>query len=125
VLLSNITDPSWNSGGEKQDLKLLLVYLSHLLENVINILFEPKLEHDVGFVQNDSLEIREIDVVSTHMIFDPSGGTNENIDTPFEVLGLAIDADTSVDCHNLELVGMMLQLGKLSGNLNRQLSGGC
>jgi hypothetical protein len=59
------------------------------------------------------------------MILDPSGGTNENIDTPFEILGLAIDADTSVDCHNLKLVGMMLQLGKLSSDLNRKFSGGC
>lgn len=110
MLLSNITDPCWNCRGEKQDLKLLLVHFFHLLENEFNILFESKFEHDIGFVQNDGLEIREVDISSAHMILDPSGGSNENIDTPLKILGLAFDTDTTVDCHNLELVVMMLKL---------------
>lgn len=90
---------------------MFFLHLSHLIQNEFDILFETKLEHDISLVQNDGLEIRKVNIASIDVILDPSGGTDKQIDTLLELIGLAIDANSTIHRHNLELGWMVLQLG--------------
>ena len=59
------------------------------------------------------------------MILDSTSGAHENVDSFPEVPGLALNVDTSVDCDNLELIMVMLQLCQLSSDLDCQFSSWC
>ena len=113
VILDDVPDPGWNRCRKKQDLQLLLVDLSHLLQDIVDIFFEPKLEHLVRLIKNYRLKIRKVDIAPINMILDSSRCANKYINSPFEFVYLLIDIDPSIHCDNLKLIFMVLQFCQL------------
>lgn len=56
------------------------------------------------------------------MIKNSACSSYKDVDSFSELIGLVRDADTSVNCDNLELISIMLDHVDLSSNLKRQLS---
>ena len=77
VLLSNTFHPIWNGGREQTDLKVSGALLFALFENFLDVFFETKFEHDIGFIKDDCFNVREVNVSSFHVIKDTTSGTNE------------------------------------------------
>lgn len=110
MLLHNLLDPAWHGCGEEQDLELQLVDLLHIPKNVVDIFLEAQLQHDISLVEDDCLKIGKVNIASVDVVLDSAGGSNENVYSSLELSGLVVNADSTVDCHDLELVVVVLQL---------------
>ena len=123
MLASDVLHPVGHSCREQRDLQVLFVAcLTSLLEDVVDVLLEAELEHDVCFVEHESLQLREVDVASLNVIFDTARGANEKIDTTLQLVGLVHDAHAAIDRHDPELLGRMLHLCQLVRDLDGELS---
>ena len=92
---------------------------------MVDVLLEALLEHDISLIKDQRLEAIELNVASLDVIFDPTSGSNEKIDTIFELSGLIHNRNTTVDSDNSELLRVVLQLGELICDLNRKLASRC
>ena len=104
VFLSDVLYPVWNGGGEETDLKVSGALRFALFENFLNVFFETKLEHDIGFIKDDGLDIRKVNVASFHVIKDTASGSNEQISPRFQSISLLLDADSTVNSDDSELL---------------------
>ena len=75
------------------------------------------LEHLIGFVKNDGLESREIDISSFDVIEDSTTSANKEVDTTAESSCLVVDIDATVDSQRVKFVLTVLQFSKLILNL--------
>ena len=98
--------------------------ISNCLENFVNILFEAQLEHLIGFIKNETLQTREVNVASLDVIEDSSCGSNKDIDTLSELSNLLVNINSTIYSHNFELIFIMLQFGHFRCDLESELSGG-
>ena len=93
-----------------------------IVQNLVDVLFETKLEHLISFIEHQGFEVLEVNISSFNVIENSSGGSDKDIDTVSELSDLFFDVDSAVHRHDLELVVVMLQLFDLSGYLNCELS---
>ena len=77
VFLSNTFHPFWNGGREQADLKVSGALRFALFQNFLDVFFETKFEHDIGFIKDDCFDVREVNVSSFHVIKDTTSGTDE------------------------------------------------
>ena len=119
----NTFDPAWNSSREKTNLQsALIAHVFDALQDAVNILFETKLKHLICFIQDYSLDVGEVNILSLNVIKDSSCGSYKNVYTRFQLSNLVIDVNSSIDSHKSELIFMVLQFFKLSGDLDCQLT---
>jgi len=97
---------------------------SALGKNLVDFFFEALFEHLVSFVENDSLQCREIDISALNMIEHTTASTNKEVDAAAECSCLVLNVDSTIDSERVELVGVVLEFCKLILHLNSQLSGG-
>lgn len=103
-------DP-WRSGSwEQQELGKFLTLRSDSHQNFINILFEAHVEHGVGLIKNNALELIKFDVSPFDMVQDSAGGANENINSLSQLISLVVDVGTTIDCDDIKFFIMMLQI---------------
>jgi hypothetical protein len=122
VLVSDISHPPGDSGGEQANLKLVLISLFHTSEDLVDIFLKSELEHLIGFIENNRLNATEIDVASLKMVKDTTSSTNEEIDSTSEISGLVLDRHSTVDSKSTVFRLMMLQSTKFSRNLNNEIA---
>lgn len=73
-------------GGEEHSLALIL---GENLDNLAHFILETNLENTVGLVDNQGLEVLEDEGGVLEMIEQSTGGSNEQIDTLSELVGLS------------------------------------
>jgi hypothetical protein len=117
VLVGDISHPPRDSGGEQANLKLVLIGLLNTSKDFVDIFLKSKLEHLVGFIENNSLNATEINVASLKMVKDTASSTNEEIDSTSEISGLVLDRHSTVDSKSTVFRLMMLQSTEFSRNL--------
>lgn len=111
VVVGQVLDPGWNSGGEEEELRRSLRALLDLLENLIYVLFEAHVQHLVGLVEDQCLQLREISkVTSIQMIQYSSSRSNEDVDALSQSMCLIVDGGAAVDCDDGILIVMVFQL---------------
>lgn len=66
--VSYLSNPTGNSGWEKADLEVFATSTFNMHQNFVNIFFEPKFQHLVSLIQDNSLHIGEVNVSSFDMI---------------------------------------------------------
>mmetsp|Transcript_12754 Transcript_12754/g.21517 ORF Transcript_12754/g.21517 Transcript_12754/m.21517 type:complete len:215 (-) Transcript_12754:247-891(-) len=91
---------------------------------MVHVLLEAELEHNVGLVEHEGLEVAEINVLPFDVVKNPTGRADEDIDAASELADLVIDVDASVDGDDLELVVPVLELVELIGDLYGKLASG-
>lgn len=98
-------------------------FLFDCLHNSFNIFFESELQHLICLIQDYCLKMREIKVLSFHVIENSASSTYENVNTLAQLVSLLIDGDTTVDCEYVVFVFVMLKCVKFFCDLKGQLSG--
>lgn len=79
---------------------------------MIDVFLEALLEHLIGLVQNDGLQVREVEIATVDMIQDTAGRAHEELDTVAQLADLIIDRDTTIDRDDLVLIFLMLYAGE-------------
>ena len=64
---------------------------------LVDFLFEALLQHLVGFVKHDRLELREVDIASLDVVEHATTGTDEEVDTAAQCSRLVVNVDTTID----------------------------
>ena len=96
--------------------------VSNLLQDVVNILFETELKHDVGLIKDDRFHITKINISSLDMVKYSTGSSYKNVDSSSELSNLSVNRDTSINSHNFEVVVSMLELSELTCHLECKFS---
>lgn len=122
VLAGDISHPPRDSGGEQANLKLVLIGLLNTSKDFVDIFLKSKLEHLVGFIENNTLNATEINVASLKMVKDTASSTNEEIDSASEISSLVLDRHSTVDSKSTVFRLMMLQSTEFSRNLNNEIT---
>lgn len=94
------------------------------VEDRIEFLGEPQVEHLVALVEHDGSHHRQVEVATVHQVEHPARCANCDVDTTFERLDLCADVGAA---H--QLAHADAQLGAIGldrfGHLGCQLAGGC
>jgi len=63
----------------------------------LDVLFESEGEHLVCFVEACEFEVREVEILSFNVILDPTGSSNEDVDTSAKLMCLLVDGNASIN----------------------------
>ena len=77
VFLSNALNPFWNGGREQTDLKVSGALRFALFQNFLDVFFETKFKHDIGFIKDNCFDVGKVNISSFHVIKDTTSSTNE------------------------------------------------
>ena len=75
---------------------------------MVDILLEALLEHLVGLVEDDGLQVREVDVVPVDVVEDSAGRAHEELNSVPQITYLVLNGDSSVHGDHLVLIFRML-----------------
>jgi hypothetical protein len=98
--------------------------LGNALVDLLDVLLESLVQHLVGFVQNEHLEIVQLELSSLLEILDSSWGSNNHLDSVLKGSDLVINVTLAINTLDPKLVGTASKSLKLIRDLNGQLSGG-
>lgn len=124
VLTRDATNPTGNGRREQTQLDVVLGRGADGFEDRVDVLLEAELEHLIGLIEHDTLEITEVNVAAVDVVEDTTGGTDEDVNTVTKLARLIVDADATINGQNFELVVVMLDLLELATDLQGELSGG-
>lgn len=109
ILSGDLLDPLWDCCRKETNLQIVFITgFSTGLQDPINIFFETKLQHDICFIKNKTLEAGKVNVSSLDMIKNTTSSSDENIDTISQLPDLVLNIDSTIHGDNSELVLMML-----------------
>jgi len=74
-------NPSGYSRGEHEALEVLGSVRLDSAHNLLDILLETQVQHNVSFVEHGHLEGAEIEVFAFHVVLDAPSGSNENVNS--------------------------------------------
>ncbi len=98
--------------------------MGNALVDLLDVLLESLVQHLVGFVQNEHLEIVQLELSSLLEILDSSWGSNNHLDSVLKGSDLVINVTLAINTLDPKLVGTASKSLKLIRDLNGQLSGG-
>lgn len=126
VFSGDFIDPLGKGCREKAHLEVFLVDdLGSFIQDLLDILLEAHVEHDISLVEHESFQLREVDVLSLDMVEHSAGGSHEQVNSCLQLACLVLDTDTSVNGDDRELSWIVLQLVALLSDLDGQLSCWC
>jgi len=117
VLVGHVLDPSGDRGREKKELGIFLDFALDFMKNFVNILFEPKLEHLVSFVQNQRFQFTKLYVSSLDVVKNTSSGSHEDVNSLSKLIGLFVDRHSSIHCQHIVLSVVVLEIVEHSRDL--------
>ena len=106
--------------GEQGD----LLVAGGVAEDALDVLLEPHLEHLVGLVENEVLEIGQIQGALFEMVDDTTRGTDDDVCAAAQARQLDSVALATVDRQHVESGDVRGVLAECLGNLKRQLTRG-
>ena len=124
-LCGNVLDPFRDGCREHEALKFLEACTLDSVHNLFNVLFETKVEHLVSLIEDSIPESSEIEVTSLHMINHTTAGTDENVNTSSELVGLLFNIRATVYCKNIILTVVVLEGVEFFRDLEGELSSWC
>ena len=118
VTFGNGIDARWQCRREKHG----LTRLRRRLQNRLDVLREPHVEHLIGLVENDDLDIVERECVARNVVECATGRRDDDMHTVRECLQLTENRLAAVDRHNtrVEIASVLVQRLR---HLNCQLPG--
>ncbi len=108
-----------HGGGEEKGLALL----GHGGGDSADRLDEAHVEHAVGLIKDEDLDVAKIDVALLHEVFETAGGCDDDIDTIAEGADLRALADTAED-HDVAEVGVFGVDAEVFGDLEGEFARG-
>ena len=87
-------------------------------KDVFDVLFEAKLEHLIGLVKDDSLNVTEVNVAAIEMVQNATCCAHENFAAIFKLVGLIFHGNTAVDSSTRVLHRVVLNIGEDLGDLD-------
>lgn len=121
-ILCNIPNPTRNSGREQPNLDVVFIHLFDFEHDFVNVIFEPKLEHNICLVKNNSFQSLEIDIASFNMIKNPTSSSYKEINSFLELVSLVWDTYSTVNRDYFELIFVVFQHVHLTSYLKCKLS---
>jgi len=118
----NVLDPRGDRGGEHEALELRQASAFDRVHNLFDVLLEAKVEHLISFVENSKLKARKVKVSAFHVIHDSATGSDEDVDTTSELVGLLIEASATIDSQNVVFTLVVPEGAEFFGNLESELS---
>lgn len=97
--------PLWNCGGEHQTLQITWTCSLNRSHDLLDILFETKVQHDISFIEDGIFKLTEVKIFPIHMVLNTTSGANKNIDTSAQLRCLTVDVNTSVYRKHVILIG--------------------
>ena len=76
-ILSDISNPTWNSCRKQSYLDFTFAYFMNLLHDFVNVIFETKFEHHISLIKNHCFQSLEVDVSPLNVIKYSASGTNK------------------------------------------------
>jgi hypothetical protein len=122
VLVGDLTDPGGNGGGKQADLQILAAGALDVHKNALDVLFETKLKHLIGLIEDNSSHLGEINVTALDMVENAASGSNKNVDSTAEFAGLVLNGHTAVDSKRVVLTWVVLDVREDTGDLTRCFS---
>ena len=74
----------------------------------VNFFFESLFEHLIGFIQDDSLQFRKIDISALNMVEYTTTCADKEIDSSFQSPGLVIKIDSAIHSQRIKFIIMVL-----------------
>ena len=112
-------DDFWRHGGREEE---RLPLFRQCFQYFFNVMNEAHVEHPVGFVEHEILDVPQVKVPLTDQVEQAARRGDQNIDTPDQPLGLRILVDAAEN-HRVRQAGMAAIGGEALRDLNRQLPG--
>ena len=79
-----------------------LALLRRARRNQFHVVDEPHVQHPVGFVEYEHLQLRQIDAAALEMVDEPTWGGDENVDSARELAVLDRIRRAAVDANGLQ-----------------------
>lgn len=101
VVLQEVTgeglDLPGESGGEHERLSVLDAGHVLLFNDLSNLRFETHIEHSIGFIENEVLDVGQRDLASVDQIDESTGSSGEQVASSFDRSDLSTNVGTTVD----------------------------
>ncbi len=120
VLLAHLADRARHGGREQRD----LLVLRSVGENALDVLLEAHLEHLVGLVEHQVLEVREVQCALLQVVDDPAGGADDDLRTAPQTGQLHAVSLAAVDRQDVQARDFGGVLAERLGHLQRELTRG-
>lgn len=92
-------------------------------QDLLDVLFETKFEHLIGFIENDGLNVTEVNITTVKMVQDTTSSAHENFAATFKLLSLFLHRNTTVDSGASVLHRVVLDLLEDFGDLDGKFTG--
>lgn len=95
-----------------------------LLENMGHVFDKAHVQHPVGLVQHDGLDLLQADGAALHVVHEPAGGGHDDLGAFFQDVDLPVDGLAAVQTSHPDAGQIGAQLAQLILDLHRQLPRG-
>ena len=119
ILVSQLNNRSWHSGGKEYFLHVL----RSRLKNCVYIFLKAHVEHFIGFIKDDFFKILKPESLSSHMIHDTARCADNNLRLAFQSHDLTVNRLSAVNSDNSYAFFIFGNIMQFLCNLYSQLSG--
>lgn len=81
VLRCDVSHPPWNCRREQADLEVFRALAPDRLQDLVYVFLETELEHLIGLIQHNRLDVRKVDVAPLNVVEDAARRAHEEVDT--------------------------------------------
>ena len=109
-----------HGGREKQGVAVS----GHALKDLVDAFREAHVEHFVGLIKHDVVDLVELCHATFHQIDETAGGSHDDLHAVAQGMDLCLDRCSAVDGHNVHAVDILGKSVEIVGNLQAQLTCG-
>ena len=120
VALDEVADGPRHGGAEEDG----LARGGRGLEDVLDVVAEAHVQHDVGLVEDEHLELVEAQGAALHVVHDAAGGADDNLRALAEADELAVVGLAAVDGQGVDAALKEGEFVDLFADLDGELAGG-
>ena len=91
-------------------------------EEALHVGQEPEVEHLVGLVQHEGVDVGEVEGLAVGQVDEPTGRADDDVDAGRQGVELGVVADAAVDGEDAE-AEVLAGDGEVAGDLERELAG--
>ena len=95
-----------------------------ITQNKFNVLPKAHVEHFIGLVQHDIMDVAQVNGFPFNEVNQPAGSGHHNLNALFQLSDLGDDGSSTVDCHHPQALFELGETGHVFGDLNTELTGG-
>ena len=94
-----------------------------LLDNLANGVDKAHVEHPVGLIQHQAVQLVEAQGAALEVILNPARRADDDVGALFQRRCLRAEGNATAECHDLDIAHAAGQLAQLIGDLARQFAG--